>query len=160
MRIAKLVFLFAVALLLAAAGAAKAQTPYGPPITLEQARKVYAAAEAEAKRNNWPVAIAILDSAGSVVLLQKMDNTQLASPEIARQKAWSAFAYRRPTKVFQDGLAAGGAGLRILRLEGAVPVEGGLPIVVDGKIIGAIGVSGVTSEQDGQVAKAGAEALK
>ena len=128
--------------------------PYGPPITLDQAKKALAGAQAEARRNKWDVVVAIVDPAGQLVLLEKMDSTQNASSEVARQKASSAALYRRPTKAFQDGLAAGGAGLRILRLEGAVPVEGGLPIVVDGKIIGAIGVSGGTSEQDGQIVKA------
>ncbi len=140
---------------------AGAQTvpPYGPPITLDQAKKAVAGAQAEARQNKWDVVVAIVDPAGQLVLLEKMDNTQNAASEVARQKASSAALYRRPTKAFQDGLAAGGAGLRILRLEGAVPLDGGLPIVVDGKIIGAIGVSGVTSEQDGQIAKAGVDAL-
>lgn len=119
-----------------------------------------AGAEAEAKKNNWNVVIAILDSGGNVVLLQRLDNTQFGSVEVARQKAYSAVAFRRPTKAFQDGVAAGGAGLRLLKLEGASVLDGGLPIVVDGKIIGGIGVSGVTGEQDAQIAKAGADALK
>ena len=119
-----------------------------------------AAAEAEAKKNNWDMVIAILDSGGNVVLLQRLDDTQLGSLEVARQKAYSAVAFRRPTKAFQDGVAAAGAGLRLLRLEGASPIDGGLPIVVNGRIIGGIGVSGATGEQDAQVAKAGADALK
>jgi glc operon protein GlcG len=140
-----------------ASGAAPAQVPqYGNNITLDQARKVYAAAEAEAKKNNWPVAIAVVDTAGNLVLFQRLDNTQTASMKVAVDKAVSAAIYRRPTKVFQDGLAKGGENLRILSLTGASPVEGGLPIVQDGKIIGAIGVSGVTADQDGQIAKAGA----
>ncbi len=134
-------------------------TPYGAPVTLEQARKVVAAAEAEARKNNWNVVIAVLDSGGHLVLLQRLDNTQFASVEIAQQKAYSAVAFRRPTKVFQDALAAGGEGLRLLKLQGATPVEGGLPIIVEGKIIGAIGVSGVTSQQDNQIAKSGADGL-
>lgn len=140
---------------------AGAQTapPYGPPITLAQAKKAVAGAQAEARKNKWDVVVAIVDPAGQLVLLEKMDNTQNVSSEVARQKASSAALWRRPTKAFQDGLAAGGVGLRILALEGAVPADGGLPIVVDGKIIGAIGVSGATSEQDGQMAKAGLDAL-
>jgi glc operon protein GlcG len=139
-----------------ASGAALAQVPqYGNNITLDQARKVYAGAESEAKKNNWPVAIAIVDTAGNLVLFQRLDNTQTASMKIAVDKAVSAAIFRRPTRVFQDGLAKGGENLRILSLSGASPVEGGLPIVQDGKIIGGIGVSGVTAEQDGQVAKAG-----
>lgn len=134
-------------------------TPYGAPITLEQAKKAVAAAEAEARKNNWNVVIAVLDSGGHLVVLQRLDNTQFASVEIAQQKAYSAVAFRRPTKVFQDALAAGGEGLRLLKLSGATPVEGGLPIIVEGRIVGGIGVSGVTSQQDNQIAKAGADAL-
>lgn len=152
--------LFIAAVVIGAVGWAEAQPAYGPSITLEQAKKVVAGAEAEARKNNWPVVIAILDSGGNIVLLQRLDNTQFGSVEVARQKAWSAVAYRRPSKVWQDVVAGGGAGLRILKLEGAAPFEGGLPILVDGRIVGAIGVSGVTGEQDGQIAKAGVDALK
>jgi len=106
-----------------------------------------------------PVAIAIVDNAGQLVAFEKMDNTQTASVEVAQDKAVSAAIYRRTTKVVQDGLAAGGAGLRLLGLRGMSPVEGGIPLLVDGKIIGGIGVSGVNSDQDGMVAKAGADAL-
>jgi uncharacterized protein GlcG (DUF336 family) len=145
----------------AAAGAAQTPTtPYGAPISLDQAKKVVAGAEAEARKNNWNVVIAILDSGGHLVLLQRLDNTQFASVEVAQQKAYSAVAFRRPTKVFQDGVAAGGEGLRLLKLAGATPVEGGLPLILDGKLVGSIGVSGVTSQQDNQIAKAGADALK
>jgi uncharacterized protein GlcG (DUF336 family) len=137
-----------------------AQTPYGPPVTLAQARTVVAAAEAVAAENAWNVVIAVVDSGGHLVLLQRMDNTQFGSVEVARQKAWSAVAFRRPTKAFQDVLAGGGDGLRILEIEGAQALEGGVPLVVDGKIVGAIGVSGVTGEQDGQIAAAGAAAAE
>jgi uncharacterized protein GlcG (DUF336 family) len=137
-----------------------AQTPYGPPVTLAQARTVAAAAEAVAAENAWNVVIAVVDSGGHLVLLQRMDNTQFGSVEVARQKAWSAAAFRRPTKAFQDVLAAGGDGLRILEIEGAQALEGGVPLVADGKIIGAIGVSGVTGEQDAQIAAAGAAAAE
>ena len=136
------------------------QIPYGAPITLEQAKKALAGAEAEAMKNKWNVVITVLDSGGHLVALHRIDGTQLGSIEVARQKAYSAVLYRRPTKVFQDLVAQGGANLRLLSLAGASPLEGGIPIVVDGKIVGAIGVSGVTSEQDAQVAKAGADALK
>lgn len=95
-----------------------------------------------------------------MVALQRLDGTQLGSIEAAHEKAYSAVLYRRPTKVFQDLVAQGGANLRLLRLAGASPLEGGIPIMVDGKIVGAIGVSGVTSEQDAQIAKAGADALR
>lgn len=139
--------------------AANAQA-YGPPITLEQARKVMAAAEAEARKNNWNFSIAIVDTGGHMVLMQRMDGAFFASARVARDKAWSAAAFRRPGKAFQDRLATGGAEIRILRLQGASPIEGGDPIVVGGKVIGAIGVSGGAGEQDGQVARAGLAALK
>lgn len=153
------------AALVFSAAAAGAQAPppppaYGPSITLEQAKKVMAGAEAESKKNNWGMVITILDSGGNVVMMQRMDGTQFGSVEVARDKAWSAVAFRRPTKVFEDAVAQGGANLRLLRLNGASPVEGGIPIMADGKIIGAIGVSGGTAPQDGQVAKAGIDALK
>jgi uncharacterized protein GlcG (DUF336 family) len=148
------------------AGQAAAQTPppppptYGAPITLEQAKKVMAGAEAEAKKNNWGMMITILDSGGNVVMLQRMAGTLLGSVDVARDKAWSAVAFRRPTKVFEDAIAQGGANLRLLRLTGASPIEGGIPLMADGKVIGAIGVSGGTAPQDGQVAKAGVDGLR
>ena len=151
------------AALLAAALAfeASAQMPqYGTDINLEQAKKVIAAGQAEAKKNNWPIAIAIVDNHGFLVAFEKMDGTQTASVAIALDKASSAAMYRRPTKVFQDLVAGGGAGTRFLNLRGASVVEGGLPIVVGGKIVGGVGVSGVNSDQDGVVAKAGTDALK
>ena len=119
-----------------------------------------AGAEAESRKNSWNMVIAVLDSGGNLVMLQRMDGVQLGSIEAAKDKAYSAVMYRRPTKVFQDLVGQGGPNLRLLRLAGASPLEGGIPIIVDGKIIGAIGVSGHTSEQDAQVAKAGADALK
>ena len=141
--------------------AAQAQVPqYGTSVNLEQAKKALAAAQAEAKKNNWPVAVAIVDLHGFLVAYEKMDNTQTASVQVAIDKAVSAAMYRRSTKVFQDLVAGGGAGTRVMNLRAASMVEGGLPIVVDGKIIGAVGVSGVNSDQDGVVAKAGTDALK
>lgn len=143
-----------------AAAAAYAQVPqYGNSVNLEQARKAIAAGQVEARKNNWPVAIAVVDNAGHLVAFEKMDNTQTASVEVAQDKAVSAAIYRRSTKVAQDGLAGGGAGLRLLALRGMSPVEGGIPLVIDGKIVGGIGVSGVNSDQDGMVAKAGADSL-
>lgn len=144
----------------APAPAAPPQIPYGPPITLEQAKKVMAAAEAEARKNKWSVVISVLDSGGHLVAMQRLDGTQLGSIEAARQKAYSAVLYRRPTKVFEDGVAQGGINLRVLKLEGASPLEGGVPIMAGGQVVGAIGVSGMTSAQDGQIARAGADALK
>ena len=155
----------AVSIILVAAHA-DAQTPpappppYGPPITLEQAKKAMAAAEAEARKNNWGMSIAIVDSGGNLVMMQRLDGTQFGSNEVARQKAHTAVAFKRPTKVFQDLIAQGGANLRLLKLEGASVLEGGVPVIVNGQIIGAIGVSGGTSPQDAQVAIAGADALK
>ena len=132
-------------------------TPYGPPIGLEAAKKAMAAAEAEATKNNWPMAIVILDSTGHIVILHKLDNTQYGSIRVAEDKAQTALDFRRPSKVFEDLVAQGGIGMRTLGLRGATPVEGGVPIVADGKIIGAVGVSGGTAQQDGQVAKVGAD---
>jgi len=141
------------------APAAPPQTPYGAPITLDQAKKIMAGAETEAKKNNWPVVITILDSGGQLVMSQRLDGAQFGSIEVAREKAYSAVAFRRPTKVFEDGVAQGGINLRTLRLTGASPLQGGIPILVDGKVIGGIGVSGVTAPQDAQVAQAGIDAL-
>jgi glc operon protein GlcG len=139
---------------------AQMPNPYGATISLENARKVAAPALAEAAKNNWTVAVAIVDPSGNLVYYEKMDNTQLGSANVAIDKARSAALFKRPTKALQDALAAGGDGLRILRIQGAVPVEGGIPLVMEGKIIGAIGVSGGTTAQDGQCAKAGAETVK
>jgi len=141
--------------------AAQAQVPqYGVSVNLEQAKKAIAAGQAEARKHGWPVAIAILDTAGMLVAYEKMDNTQTASIQVAIDKGRSAAIYRRPSKVFEDIVAKGGAGLRVMNLRDASVVEGGVPIVVDGKVIGGIGVSGVNADQDGVVAKAGADALK
>ncbi|MES2424580.1 MAG: heme-binding protein [Pseudomonadota bacterium] len=159
-KIFSLSSLFAGAALCLLTGIAQAQVPqYGPNVTLEQARKVMAAAVADSRKQNLPMAIAIVDTAGQLVAFERMDNTQTGSVGVAQDKASSAAMFRRPTKAFQDAVAGGGAGLRVLGLRGASPVEGGVPIVVDGKIIGGIGVSGGTSEQDGVVAKAGLDAL-
>jgi uncharacterized protein GlcG (DUF336 family) len=133
---------------------------YGLPITLDKAKQAAAPALAEARKNSWAMAVAIVDTAGNLVYFEKMDATQTGSVPIAMDKARSAALFKRPTKAFQDTLAAGGEGLRILRLQNAVPVEGGIPLVADGKIVGAIGVSGGTSQQDGQCAKTAADAFK
>ena len=147
-----------------AATAADAQAPppppYGAPISLDQAKKAMAGAEAEARKNNWAVSIAIVDSGGNLVMMQRMDHTQFGSNDVAKQKAHTAVAFKRPTKVFQDLIAQGGANLRLLKLEGASVLEGGMPIVVNGQIVGGIGVSGVTSQQDAQIGQAGVDALK
>jgi len=132
---------------------------YGSAIQLNTAKRAVAAAISEAARNGWTMAVAIVDPAGDLVCFEKMDETQTGSVTVSQSKARSAARFKRPTKAFQDALTATPDGLRILGIEGAVPVEGGLPIVVDGKIVGAIGVSGGTSQQDGQCAKAAVDAL-
>ena len=132
---------------------------YGKSITLEQARIVSAAAQAEASSNGWCMVLAITDAGGHLVLLERMDNAQFGSVQVAQDKARSAVAFRRPTKAFHDMVAAGGEGVRMLGMSGAVPIDGGLPIIVNGEIIGGIGLSGGTSAQDGQVAQAGLAAL-
>jgi len=132
---------------------------YGAPITNEQAKKMMAGAEAEAKKNKWNVVIYIIDSGGQPVMMQRLDGAQWGSIEIARKKAESSVALRRPTKALQDLVSQGGANLRLLTIGYSV-LEGGIPIVVGGKIIGGIGVSGVTSQQDAQIAQAGVDALK
>jgi len=159
-------------LMLAATSSVSAQQPaaappppplYGPAITLEQAKKIVAGAEAEANKNNknkWSVVISVLDSGGNVVMVHRMDGAQFESLDVACEKAYSAVAFRRPTKVFSDLVEQGGGNLPLLRLSGASVLEGGIPIVVDGKLIGAVGVSGVTAQQDAQIARAGIEALK
>jgi uncharacterized protein GlcG (DUF336 family) len=143
-----------------AAPAALAQVPqYGANVNQEQARKAIVGALAEARKINVPMAVTVVDTAGQLVAFERMDNTQTGSIAVSQDKATSAAMFRRPTKAFQDAVAGGGAGLRILTLRGASAVEGGLPLTAaDGKIIGAIGVSGGSAEQDGVVAKAGADA--
>jgi len=133
---------------------------YGAPITLAMAKKITAAAMAEADRIGVPMVIAITDPAGSLVYLEKHDIAISGGVNIAPAKAKAAAIFKRPTKAFEDAIAAGGVGNRMLGLPGVVPVEGGLPIVVEGKLVGAIGVSGGTGVQDGVVGKAGLDAIK
>lgn len=139
---------------------AQMPNPYGAPISLESAKKAAAPALAEAEKNHWNMAVAIVDPSGNLVYYEKMDNTQLGSANVAIDKARSAALFKRPTKAFQDAVAGGGEGLRVLQLRGATPLEGGIPLVMDGKIVGGIGVSGGAAPQDGQCAKAGADAIK
>jgi uncharacterized protein GlcG (DUF336 family) len=139
---------------------APAPPPYGLPIGVEAAKRAAAAAIGEARRNNWTMAVAVVDPGGSLIYFEKMDGTQTGSVNVALEKARSSALFKRPTKAFQDALAAGGVGLRLLSLDGAVPVEGGIPLIQDGRLIGAIGVSGGTSEQDGQCAAVGAGIIK
>lgn len=139
---------------------AQAPNPYGLPVSVENAKKAGAAAIAEARKNNWNMAVAVVDPGGTLVYYEKMDNTQLGSADVAIEKARTAAKFKRPSKAFQDLVAGGGAGLRILRLPGAVPFEGGIPLIMEGQIVGAIGVSGDTSDHDGICAQAGASTLK
>lgn len=132
---------------------------YGKPITLSDAKKIVAAAQAEATKNGWNMAIAIFDSGANLVLLEKMDNTQLGSIEICQQKALTSVKFRRATKAFEEAVEKGGMNLKILSMSNVIPVEGGELIVKNDEIIGAIGVSGALSAQDTQVAKAGLAAL-
>jgi uncharacterized protein GlcG (DUF336 family) len=129
-------------------GVHKGVCHYGPPITLDQAKKAMAAAEAKAKQNKWNVAISIVDSGGHAVMLQRLDGAQLASIRIAEGKARTAVEFRRPTKALEDVIAGGAAGLRYFTVRDVNLMEGGVPIVVDGKIVGGIGVSGVDSRND------------
>jgi uncharacterized protein GlcG (DUF336 family) len=152
----------AVSISFAFCGAAVAQAPpsYGMPITIEQAKKVAAAAVAESTKNNWGHCIAIVAPSGDLTYFERMDNCQYGSIAIALRKAKAAAIFKRPTKSFEDRLAQGGGGLTLLTLDGVIASEGGLPILVDGKIIGAIGISGATGAQDAQAATAGLNALK
>ena len=136
---------------------ASAQLADKKVLTLEGAKKVAAAAEAEARKNNWNVVIAVVDDGGSLLYLQRIDGTQTGSIDVAIQKARTAQAFKRPTKVFEDAIAGGRVAL--VALHGALPLEGGVPIMVGGQLVGAIGVSGVKSTEDGQIAKTGAEAI-
>ena len=133
--------------------------PYGPSVDLAVAKTTAAAALDEARKNQWQMAVAVVDPSGNLTYFEKMDGTQLGSVTVSIDKARSAALFKRPTRVFQDTIAAGGDGLRVLRLAAAIPIEGGLPLVVGGAIVGAIGVSGGTSAQDGQCAEAGVRAL-
>jgi uncharacterized protein GlcG (DUF336 family) len=130
---------------------------YGPPLSLAQAKRVIEAAEAEALANQWAMVIAVLDSTGHLLALHRMDHAQYASIGVAQAKAQTALNFKRPTKIFEDGLAGGA--LRWLAMPDICPLEGGIPITQDGKITGAIGVSGAQASQDAQVAAAGAKVL-
>ncbi len=136
-----------------------ATPPYGPPITLDQAKHVMAAAELEAAKNSWQVGITILDSGGNLVMFHKIDNAQLSAITTSEGKARTALEFKLPSKALDDAIANGGAGMRLLALKDITPLQGGVLVLVDGKIIGAVGVSGALSSQDEQVAKAGAAAL-
>jgi uncharacterized protein GlcG (DUF336 family) len=133
---------------------------YGISINLADAKKVVAAAVAHAQKQKWEMAIAVVDVSGELVYFERLDGTETAAVQMALGKAQTAVLYRRPTKAFEDRLAQGGANLRVLGMKGVVPVDGGVPLVVSGKIVGAIGISGGSSQEDGQTANAGAAALQ
>ncbi|MBL8496737.1 heme-binding protein [Nitrosomonas sp. JL21] len=126
-------------------------------LTLEDAKIIAAGAEAEAKRHQWPVVIAIVDDGGHLLFLQRLDDAQYGSIAVAIEKARAAIAFRRPTKIWEDHVAEGH--VRYLNLPGTLPIEGGLPILINQQYIGAVGVSGVRSFQDAQIAQAGINAL-
>jgi glc operon protein GlcG len=145
-----------IALALGAAIASGAQLADKKALTLEVAKQMAAAAEKEAVNNKWTMVVAVVDDGGNLIYLQRMDETQLGSIQVAQEKAKTALQFKRPTKALEDAIAGGRNA--VLKLP-AMAVEGGLPITVDGKIIGAIGCSGGTSPQDGVVCKAGIDAL-
>jgi uncharacterized protein GlcG (DUF336 family) len=130
---------------------------YGASINLETARKVAAAAAAEGARNGWTIAVAIVDVAGDLVYFERADDTQVASAQVAQDKARTAVRFKRPSKAFEEAIAGGR--LAMLAMPGVIPLEGGMLLLVEGKIAGAIGVSGATSQQDGVCAQAGVDAL-
>jgi glc operon protein GlcG len=149
------VFILAITTAIAQSTAQKSPVvAYGEPITLEAAKKLAAECEKFATEKQWTIIVAIVDAGGNLVLLQRMDNTQIGSIDVAIAKAKTANAFKRPTKSFEDGIANGGTSLRILNVPGITPVDGGEPIYSNGKIIGAIGISGMSSAQDGEVVKA------
>jgi len=127
-------------------------------LTLDAAKQIAAAAHEEARKNHWTMAISIVDDGAHLLYLERMDGTQIASVSVAQDKAATAVRFKRPTKALEDAVAGGR--LVVMKLAGATPIEGGLPIVVEGEVIGGIGVSGATSPQDGQVAAAGLAVLK
>jgi uncharacterized protein GlcG (DUF336 family) len=132
---------------------ANAQLATKKTLTLEAAKAIAAAAEAEAKKNNFTMVICVVDDGGHIILLEKMDGTQLGSVQVAQDKAVTALNFKRPTKALEDAVAGGRNA--VLKLTGAIPIEGGIPIIVNGELVGAIGASGGTSPQDAQVAQAG-----
>jgi glc operon protein GlcG len=161
----RILALLAIGTAMILATSASAQTPPPPPsygspgVTIAQARKAVEAAEAEAAKNGWKMAIVVVTNEGDLILFNRMDDTQFGSSDVAIRKAKTAAAFRRPTKVFQDAVNATPPALPILTL-GAIAVEGGLPLVASGKIIGAIGCSGGTAAEDGQACRAGAATIQ
>jgi glc operon protein GlcG len=142
---------------LVAPAAARAQLVDAKVLGLEGARRALTAADAEARRNGWSVSIAVVDASGALLAFQRMDDAPPASVELSTGKARTAARFRRPSKAMEEAIAKGR--VAFAAVEGITPIEGGVPIVVDGRVVGAVGVSGVTSPQDAQVAAAGAAAL-
>ena len=134
-----------------------AQTASKPVMTLDLAKKVAAGAEAEAAKQNWTMVIVVIDDGGNPVYLERMDGTQLGSIAVAEKKAHTALFFKRPTKAYEDAVAGGHT--TILSVPGIIAIQGGIPLMKDGAIIGAIGVSGMQPPQDNAVAEAGVAAL-
>jgi glc operon protein GlcG len=160
LRVVKMQITLMITLLCAVSVLAQAPNAYGPPVSVENAKKAAASALAEARKGNWRMAVAVVDTGGILVYYEKMDNTQIGSADIAIEKARTAVRFKRPSKAFQDSVAGGGAGLRALHLPGAVPLEGGIPLMINDQIVGAIGVSGDSGDHDSVCATAGAATLK
>jgi glc operon protein GlcG len=136
---------------------AQPPVPYAAPISVESARRAALAAIAEGKKHDWPIAVAVVDTGGALVYFERIDGTQTGSIDLAIEKARTSVAFKRSTKALEDRVVAGR--LQYLRQTGAIPIEGGLLLLEQGKIVGAIGVSGVRSEQDGACAQAGVDAV-
>jgi uncharacterized protein GlcG (DUF336 family) len=133
--------------------------PYGPPLSLADALRIASAAESAARERGWPVVVAIYDSTGHLALLHRMDDAHLASVAVAQQKAETAVKYRRSTRAFEEGIEQGGAGVRAVTLPMVCAVDGGFPLLRNGRIVGSIGVSGMNPTQDAFIAQSGAAAL-
>jgi len=152
-----------VAVLFAAEARAQAPAPpppYGEAINSETAKKAAAAAVAESRKNNWAMCVAVAAPSGDLVYFERMDNCQFASIAISQHKAKAAATFRRPTKAFADAIAASPGNVALLTLDGIIASEGGFPIVIGGKIVGSIGCSGATGQQDGVACQAGVNAVK
>lgn len=158
LRMLKIIALMGLVFMAATSGSAQVQLPTKRVLTLEAARRVAAAAEAEARKHNWAVSIAVLDDSGQMMLFQRMDGAKLVATDIAIRKARTAVYFQGPTKDLEEEVAGGRTAL--LPIDGFMPLQGGVPLMFDGQLVGAIGVSGVTGEQDAQCAIAGAAALR
>jgi glc operon protein GlcG len=142
------------------AAAQQGPTPYGETINSDTAKKAVTAAIEESRKNGWGMCVAVTGPSGDLVHFERMDNCQFASIAISIHKAKAAATFRRPTKVFADAIAAAPGNVALVTLDGIIASEGGIPIVVGGKIVGAIGCSGATGQQDGVACTAGAGAVK